>query len=85
MDASEVARLLHRQPFVPIKCRLDDGEDLVIATPLRAIVSEDKLLVGWSKDPFAPPAERRLRIIAAARVKAIEDENPKSLKRRGRK
>lgn len=84
MDFKRVHKLLHREPFVPVVVRLDDGEKVVIATPRRAVAFDDQLLVGWSKDPFAPPEKRKLRIIPVARVDAIEDFDLKKLKRRAK-
>ncbi len=85
MDFDEVANLLHRKPFVPIRAGLDDGEKFVVAAPLRAIVSEGKLLVGWSKDPYVPLELRRLRIIPENRVQTIDDVDPIGLRPRPRR
>jgi hypothetical protein len=82
MTAQELTDLLWREPFVPVQFRLDDGENIVVATPLRAVVSDNKLCVGWSKDPFAPPEKRRLRIIPVERVEEANDIDPKRLRRR---
>ena len=84
MDFDRVVKLLHREPFVPIRVSLNDGERFFIATRFRAIASDGSLLVGWSKDPYAPPEKRKLRIIPVSRVRAIEDWDPKKLKRSSR-
>jgi hypothetical protein len=81
MEFDRVSEILHREPFVPVRVRLNDGEKFFIATAHRAIVSEGALMVGWSKDPFAPTQKRKLRIIPVTRVDAIEDIDLKKLKR----
>ncbi|MDB5329813.1 MAG: hypothetical protein JWP03_964 [Phycisphaerales bacterium] len=82
MTAQKLTELLWREPFIPVRFRLDDGENIVIATPLRALVSGEKLYIGWSKDPFAPPEKRRLRVIPVERVEEAKDIDPKRLRRR---
>jgi hypothetical protein len=57
--------------------RISDGVRVVsipnIARPHRAHVTWDELIVGVSKDPFAPPEKRKRRFIPLHRVEAIED------------
>jgi hypothetical protein len=81
MTVQKLDHLLMRRPFVPLKITLDDGEHFYIATQLRALAMDDKLFVGWSKDPFAPPEERRLRIIPVSRVVEAKDVDASRLRR----
>ena len=82
MTVQKLDNLLMRRPFVPMKITLDDGEQFYIATKLRAVAMEDQLFVGWSKDPFAPPEQRRLRIIPVSRLREVKDVDASRLRRR---
>ena len=73
MTARNLNDLLVREPFVPLKVTLTDGEHFLIATPLRAVVADDELIVGWSEDPYAPPEKRELRIIPLSRVRRVQN------------
>jgi hypothetical protein len=73
MEAEQVANLLFRDPFVPVRVKLTDGDHFVIALPHRAHVTWDELIVGVSKDPFAPPEKRRRRFIPLDKVESIDD------------
>jgi hypothetical protein len=73
MTAESLADLLFREPAVPVKVRLTDGDSFILAQPHRAHVTRDELIVGVAKDPFAPPEKRRLRFIPLHRVKDIKD------------
>ena len=73
MTAEQVADRLFREPFVPVRVKLSDGDQFVIGMPHRAHVTWDQLIVGVSKDPFAPPEKRRRRFIPLDKVASIDD------------
>ncbi len=52
MNAEQIADLLFRDPFVPVKVSPSDGGDFVIAQPHRAHITKDELIVGVAKDPL---------------------------------
>ena len=81
MTARNLNDLLVRDPFVPLKVILADGEQFFLATPLRAIVSDDELIVGWSKDPYAPPERRELRFIPLSHVRRVQKVSADELPR----
>ncbi|HSI32852.1 MAG: hypothetical protein ACAI43_15295 [Phycisphaerae bacterium] len=72
MSPKQLEESIFRTPYVPLRISLDDGESFVLGTPGRGIVTADKLLVGVSSDPCAPPEQRRLRIILLSRVRSVE-------------
>ena len=72
MSPKQLEESLFRSPYVPLRISLDDGESFILGTRGRGIVTADKLLVGVSKDPCAPPEERRLRIIQLSRVQSVQ-------------
>ena len=76
MTAEELATTLSRDPFVPVRLDLSDGgKPLVLAARGRALVTLDRLVAMESDDPFAPPEQRRMRVVPLTSIRSVEDLN----------
>jgi hypothetical protein len=60
-----------REPFKPFVVVLADGERIAVRRPLRALVTQDRLLLGVDEDEKTGLASR-LRRVAISDVKTIE-------------
>ena len=72
MTGQQVEAALDREPYIPVRVHLDDGDAFVLAARGRVVVTPEKLLAFVSEDPYAAPEQRRLRVIPFERIESTD-------------
>jgi hypothetical protein len=73
MTVDALVGVVAREPFKPFVVVLEDGERIAIRRPLRALVTQDHLLLGVEEDEKTGLSSR-MRRLAISDVKMIEDQ-----------
>jgi hypothetical protein len=71
MTMDSLLDIVTREPFEPFVVVLNGGERIAVRRPLRAMVTQDRLLVGVDEDEKTGLASR-LRRVAISDVEGIE-------------
>jgi hypothetical protein len=68
----ELERIVYREPFMPFLLRLQDGEEVTVARPRKALVSGGYVAVFGVSRPRGGATRQGLRLIRADRITTVE-------------
>jgi hypothetical protein len=71
MSPSELEEVLYEEPFKPLRLTLASGDQIVINSNRRALISGVSLVYGMSDDPSARTGQR-LRIVSIPNIVLVE-------------
>jgi hypothetical protein len=69
---TELERVVYREPFTPFVLRLEDGEEVTVARPRKALVSGGYIAAFGVSQARGGVARHGLRLIRSDRIVAIE-------------
>ena len=79
MTDSQIEKLAYSEPFQPFRLVLQDGEQIIVSKPRKALLSGGQLaLVGLTERPNGP-GKQGFRIVPIDRIisAGVVDETPK--------